>query len=100
MSWGPLAEGRNNFFNNTILANIGAKYGKSIAQVALRWLIQRGVIIIPKSTHIERMKENIEIFDFSLSQEDMGNIAGLDTGKSLFFDHHDADTVRMFMGWR
>lgn len=100
MSWGPLAEGRNNFFNNTILANIGAKYGKSIAQVALRWLIQRGVIIIPKSTHIERMKENIDIFDFSLSQEDMENIAGLDTGKSLFFDHHDADTVRMFMGWR
>lgn len=100
MSWGPLAEGRNNFFNNTILANIGAKYGKSIAQVALRWLIQRGVIIIPKSTHIERMKENIDIFDFSLSQEDMEYIAGLDTGKSLFFDHHDADTVRMFMGWR
>ena len=100
MSWGPLAEGRNNFFNNTILANIGAKYGKSVAQVALRWLIQRGVIIIPKSTHIERMKENIDIFDFSLSQEDMENIAELDTGKSLFFDHHDADTVRMFMGWR
>lgn len=68
--------------------------------MALRWLIQRGVIIIPKSTHIERMKENIDIFDFSLSQEDMENIAGLDTGKSLFFDHHDADTVRMFMGWR
>ena len=100
MSWGPLAEGRNNFFNNTILANTGAKYGKSVAQVALRWLIQRGVIIIPKSTHIERMKENIDIFDFSLSQKDMENIAGLDTGKSLFFDHHDADTVRMFMGWR
>lgn len=100
MSWGPLAEGRNNFFNNPVLADIGAKYGKSVAQVALRWLIQRGVIIIPKSIHIERMKENIDIFDFSLSNDDMADIAGLDTGKSMFFDHHDAETVRMFMGWR
>ena len=97
---GPLAEGRNGFFTNPVLAEIGHKYGKSVAQVALRWLIQRGVIIIPKSTHIERMQQNIDIFDFSLSDEDMAAIATLDTGKSLFFDHHDAETARMFMGWR
>lgn len=100
MSWGPFAEGRNDFFTNPMLAEIGSKYGKSVAQVALRWLIQRGVIIIPKSTHIERMQQNIDIFDFALSDEDMATIATLDTGKSLFFDHHDAETARMFMGWR
>ena len=100
MSWGPLAEGRNGFFTNPVLAEIGSKYGKSVAQVALRWLIQRGVIIIPKSTHIERMRQNLDIFDFALTDEDMAAIAALDTGKSLFFDHHDAETTRMFMGWR
>ncbi len=100
MSWAPFAEGRNSFFTNPLLAGIGHKYGKSVAQVALRWLIQRGVIIIPKSTHIERMQQNINIFDFSLSDEDMTAIATLDTGKSLFFNHHDAETARMFMGWR
>lgn len=100
MSWGPLAEGRNGFFTNPILAEIGGKHGKSVAQVALRWLIQRGVIIIPKSTHIERMAENIEIFDFTLSDDEMAAIATLDTGKSLFFDHHDVETTRMFMGWK
>ena len=100
MSWGPLAEGRNNFFTNPVLEGIGKKYGKSVAQVALRWLIQRGVIIIPKSVHIERMEQNIDIFDFTLSNEDMAEIAALDTGKSLFFDHHDPDVVKMFMGWR
>ncbi len=100
MSWGPLAEGRNGFFTNTQLAEIGAKYGKSIPQVALRWLIQRGVIVIPKSTHVERMRQNIDIFDFSLSDEDMAAIATLDTGHSLFFDHHDAETTRLFMGWK
>lgn len=100
MSWGPLAEGRNGFFTNETLAAIGAKYGKSVAQVALRWLLQRGIIIIPKSTHIERMQQNIDIFDFSLTDEDMDAIAKLDTGKSLFFDHHSAEATRMFMGWR
>lgn len=100
MSWGPLAEGRNNFFTNPVLERIGKKYGKSAAQVALRWLIQRGVIIIPKSVHIERMEQNIDIFDFTLSNEDMAEIAALNTGKSLFFDHHDPDVVKMFMGWR
>ena len=100
MSWGPLAEGRNGLFTNPVLARIGGKYGKSVAQVALRWLVQRGVIIIPKSTHTERMRQNIDIFDFSLSDEDMAAIAALDTGRSLFFDHPDAETARMFMGWR
>lgn len=90
MAWAPLAEGRNGFFTNPTLAGIGHKYDKSVAQVALRWLIQRGIIIIPKSTHIERMRQNLDIFDFSLSDEDMAAIAALDTGKSLFFDHHDA----------
>lgn len=100
MSWGPFAEGRNNFFTNPVLVNIGKKYGKSAAQVALRWLIQRGVIIIPKSVHVERMEQNLDIFNFSLSDEDMKEIAGLDTGKSLFFDHHAPEVVKMFMGWR
>ncbi|MDE7419956.1 MAG: aldo/keto reductase [Muribaculaceae bacterium] len=100
MSWGPLAEGRNNFFSNPVLETIGAKYGKSVAQVALRWLTQRGVIIIPKSVHIERMEQNLNIFDFTLSNEDMEEIAKLDTGKSLFFDHHDGEVTKMFMGWR
>lgn len=100
MAWGPLAEGRNNFFINPVLAAIGAKYGKSVAQVALRWLIQRGVIIIPKSVHVERMEQNLDIFDFTLSEEDMAEIARLDTGRSLFFDHHAPETVKMFMGWR
>lgn len=100
MSWAPLAEGRNGFFTNSLLSQIGAKYGKTVAQVALRWLIQRGVIIIPKSTHIERMQQNFDIFDFQLSPEDMASIATLDAGKSLFFDHHEAETTRMFMGWR
>lgn len=100
MSWGPLAEGRNNFFTNPVLEGIGKKYGKSVAQVALRWLVQSGVIIIPKSVHVERMHQNLDICDFTLSDEDMAAIARLDTGKSLFFDHHDPEVVKMFMGWR
>ncbi|MDE6032605.1 MAG: aldo/keto reductase [Muribaculaceae bacterium] len=99
MSWGPLAEGRNNFFTNPVLEAIGKKYGKSVAQVALRWLTQRGVIIIPKSVHVERMEQNLNILDFTLSDEDMAEIARLDTGKSLFFDHHDGEVTKMFMGW-
>ncbi len=100
MSWGPLAEGRNNFFTNPVLESIGRKYGKSVAQVALRWLVQRGVIIIPKSVHVERMRQNLDILDFTLSNDDMAEIAKLDTGKSLFFDHHDPEVTKMFMGWR
>ena len=99
MSWGPLAEGRNGFFTNELLGEIGKKYGKSIPQVALRWLLQRGVIIIPKSTHKERMAENLNIFDFELTADDMAQIQTLDTGKSLFFDHHDGEVTKMFMGW-
>ena len=100
MSWGPLAEGRNGFFTNELLGEIGKKYGKSIPQVALRWLLQRGVIIILKSTHKERMAENLNLFDFELTPDDMAQIQTLDTGKSLFFDHHDGEVTKMFMGWR
>lgn len=100
MSWGPLAEGRNNLFSNETLTKIGNSHGKSVAQIALRWLIQREVIIIPKSTHIERMEQNLDIFDFELSDEEMAEIATLDTGKSLFFDHHDAEVTKLFMSWR
>lgn len=100
MAWAPLAEGRNNFFTNPVLEAIGKKYGKSVAQVALRWLIQRDVIIIPKSVHVERMQQNMDIFDFELSQDDMAAIAGLDTKQSLFFDHHAPEVVKMFMGWK
>jgi 2,5-diketo-D-gluconate reductase A len=71
-----------------------------VAQTALRWLIQRGVIIIPKSTHVERMKQNIDIYNFTLSDEEMARISDLDTGRSVFFDHNDPETVKMFMGWR
>ena len=100
MSWGPLAEGRNGFFTNPVLEAIGKAHGKSVAQVALRWLIQRGVIIIPKSTHVERMEQNLDLYDFDLTDDEMKQIAGLDTGHSLFFDHNDPETVKMFMGWR
>ena len=94
MSWGPFAEGKNNFFTNELLKTIGEKYGKSVAQVALRYLIQRDVILIPKSTHKERMIENIEVFDFSLSEEDMQAIVTLDEKKSLFFSHYDPEMVK------
>lgn len=100
MSWGPLAEGRNNFFSNPTLAEIAKKHNKSIPQIALRWLLQRDVIIIPKSTHKDRMIQNLDIQNFELTAEDMDKIASLDTGKSLFFDHHDAEATKMFMGWR
>lgn len=100
MAWAPLAEGRNNFFTNPVLEEIGKKYGKSVAQVALRWLTQRDVIIIPKSVHIERMRQNLDIFDFTLSDEDMEAIKTLDTATSLFFDHHAPEVVKMFMSWR
>jgi diketogulonate reductase-like aldo/keto reductase len=100
MSWGPLAEGRNGFFTNEVLAEIGKAHGKSVAQTALRFLLQRNVIIIPKSTYKERMAENFNIFDFKLSPEEMARIEALDTKQSLFFDHHDGEVTKMFMGWR
>lgn len=97
MSWGPFAEGRNDFFTNKVLSDIGAKYGKSVAQTALRFLIQSGIVVIPKSVHHERIQQNFEVFDFELSAEDMQTIANLDTGNSLFFSHHDPATVEWFM---
>ena len=100
MSWGPLAEGRNGFFTNEVLTEIGKAHGKSVAQTALRFLLQRNVIIIPKSTHKERMAENFNIFDFKLSPDEMARIEALDTKQSLFFDHHDGEVTKMFMGWR
>ena len=89
MSWGPLVEGKNNFFHNRTLAEIGEKYNKSVAQTALRWLIQSGVIIIPKTTRKERMAENLSIFDFELDADDMKAIATMDEKHSFFIDHHD-----------
>ena len=100
MAWAPLAEGRNGLFTTPVLAQIGEKHGKTVAQVALRWLLQSGVIIIPKSTHKERMAENLNLFDFELDAEDMQAIASLDTKHSLFFDHHDGEVAKLFMGWR
>ncbi|MGN6616199.1 MAG: aldo/keto reductase [Ilyomonas sp.] len=93
-SWGPFAEGKNNIFHNESLASIAQRYNKSIAQVIIRWLIQRGIIAIPKSTHKERMKENFNIFDFMLSAEDMEAIKTLNTNASLFFDHRDPKMVK------
>ena len=98
MSWGPFAEGRNDFFSNPVLKAIGEKYGKSVAQAALRFLIQRGVVVIPKSTHRERMEQNLDVFDFSLSDEDMDAIGKLDKGESLFFSHYAPDTVKFLTG--
>lgn len=92
-SWGPFAEGRNGFFTNPVLKDIGEKYGKTPAQTALRFLIQCGIIVIPKTTHRERMEENFNVFDFELSQEDMGAIARLDRGESLFLCHQDPESV-------
>ena len=93
-SWGPVAEGRNDIFKNEILLSIGAKHNKSVAQVILRWLIQRDIIAIPKSVRKERIEENINIFDFELTSEDMTQIASLDTKTSLFFDHRDPAMVK------
>ncbi|MDN0079669.1 aldo/keto reductase [Bacteroides gallinaceum] len=94
MSWGPFAEGRNDFFTNPVLKAIGEKYGKSVAQTALRFLIQRDVVVIPKSTHKERMEQNLDVFDFSLSAEDMETIGKLDKGESLFFSHYAPESVK------
>jgi len=93
-SWGPFAEGKNDLFTNAVLAGIGKMHGKSVAQVVLRWLLQRGVVAIPKSVRKERMEENFRIFDFELSPEDMEAIAALDTRESLFFSHRDPKIVQ------
>lgn len=96
-SWGPFAEGRNDFFTNPVLTDIGAKYGKSAAQVALRFLMQSDVVVIPKSVHKDRMQQNFDIFDFTLAPEDMDAIEALDSGESLFFSHYAPETVEWFM---
>ncbi|NCI45023.1 aldo/keto reductase [Sediminibacterium soli] len=93
-SWGPFAEGKNNLFQNELLTSIGQKYNKSVAQVVARWLTQRGVVAIPKSVRKERMEENLNIFDFELSIDDMDAIKTLDTNESLFFDHRDPKMVK------
>ena len=93
-SWGPFAEGKNNFFTQPLLTKIAAKRGKSVAQVALRFLIQSGIIAIPKSAHRQRMEENIDVFDFELKKSDMEQLRGLDTKRSLFCNHHDPEFVQ------
>lgn len=95
-AWAPFGEGKNGMFTNEILKTIGDKYHKSVAQVILRWLIQRGVIIACKSTHVERMQENFDVFDFELSEEDMEKIKTLDSNDSLFFNHQDPAMVEWF----
>jgi len=92
-SWGPFAEGLNGFFTNDTLTGIAAAHGKSVAQVAVRWLIQRGVVVIPKSVRKDRMTENFDVFGFALTDDEMTQIAALDLGKSMFFDHRDPDQV-------
>jgi len=92
-SWGPFAEGRKDLFQNPVLQEVGAKYGKTVAQTVLRFLIQSGVVVIPKSTHKERMQENFNVFDFTLNEDDMQKIQALDEAESAFFSHYDPETV-------
>jgi 2,5-diketo-D-gluconate reductase A len=99
-SWGPFAEGKNHIFQNKLLLSIGEKYNKSVAQVILRWLTQRGVVVIPKSVRKERIKENFNIFDFQLSEQDMNAIRELDTKESLFFDHRDPAMVKRLSSYK
>ena len=96
-SWGPFAEGRKDFFTNPTVMAVGEKYGKTVAQTALRYLIQSGVIVIPKSVRRERMEENLNVFDFKLSESDMAALSALDDGESAFFSHYDPSTVEWFM---
>lgn len=93
-SWAPFAEGRNDLFTNSVLAGIAEAQGKSVAQVVLRWLIQRGVVVIPKSVTPSRMAENFDVFGFTLTDDEMAQIAALDTGESLFFDHRTSDAAQ------
>ena len=99
-SWGPFAEGRNNLFTDPVLSAIADTHGRSVAQVVLRWLIQRGVVVIPKSVRPERMAQNFDVFGFTLTDEQMSRIAALDTGASLFFDHRDPAMVSWLGGRR
>lgn len=99
-AWGPLAEGKHGIFTHPILTQIGEKYGKTAAQVALRWNTQRGVVIIPKSVHKERMEENLNIWDFTLNEKEMNAIAALDLGHSEIIDHSLAETAKWLNGWK
>ena len=99
-AWGPMAEGKHGIFTHPVLTEIGAKYGKTAAHVALRWNVQRGVVIIPKSVHKERMEENLNIWDFRLNDEDMAAIGALDLGHSEIIDHSAADTAKFLNGWK
>lgn len=99
-SWGPFAEGRNNLFTDSTLTEIGSAHDKSVAQVVLRWLIQRGVVVVQKSVRAERMRENMDVFDFQLTDADMSRIAAMDRGESLFFDHHDPAMASQFANRR
>ena len=96
-AWAPFGEGRGGLFENAVLMEIGEKYGKSAAQVILRWHIQRGVVVIPKSTHYDRMVQNLDVFDFVLTQEDMDKITALDKNESSFFSHYDPNMVEWFV---
>ena len=96
-AWAPFGEGRGGLFTNPVLTQIGAKYGKTAAQVILRWHIQRGIAVIPKSTHVERMRENLDVFDFTLTPEDMAAVAALDERQSAFFSHQDPTMVEWFV---
>ena len=98
-SWATFAEGRGDIFNNPILKSIADKHGKSTAQVMVRWQVQRGIVCLTKSSRFERMKENIDVFDFELSAEDMAKIASMDTQTSLFFNHQEASTIDLFLGF-
>jgi diketogulonate reductase-like aldo/keto reductase len=93
-SWGPFAEGKNDIFNNELLKIIAAKYNKTVAQIILRWITQRGIVVIPKTINKTRMIENFNIFDFELSNDDMESIKSLDTKASLFFDHRNPDIIK------
>ena len=99
-AWGPLAEGRHGIFTHPVLTEIGAKYGKTAAQIALKWNAQRGVSILPKSVHVERMEQNFDIWDFTLSDEDMQKIAALDLGHSEIVDHSNPAFVKMINGFK
>lgn len=99
-SWAPFAEGRNNLFSNEVLTSIAEKHNKSVAQIALRWLVQREVVVIPKSVRKERIVENFDIFDFSLSEDDMKHISSLDTRESLFLSYRDPEVAKMMGNWK
>ena len=100
MAWGPIEQGSQDLLSNPVLTRIGAKYGKSAAQVALRWNIQRGVVVIPKSVHEDRIKQNFDVFDFTLSDEDMEQIKGMDLGHSEIVNHFDPQWIKMLHQWK